>query len=138
MHHEWPGIPHKLLENWGLRGICETFDLPPVRAPVGVWSACFVRKTRFFLAPIAFSERVSCAHNPEVAGSSPASATRPKTRYLRIASLFLPFFPFGFRRIKTKIDWFSPFFLGGKSGGRDKNRGAAVVGGRSARRRDGD
>ncbi len=43
---------------------------------VGVWSARMEKKTRFLIAFLAFFSTDLIAHNPEVVGSSPASATR--------------------------------------------------------------
>ncbi len=45
---------------------------------VGVWSARMGQKSRFLIAFLAFSEPELSAHNPEVVGSSPASATRKR------------------------------------------------------------
>ena len=43
---------------------------------VGVWSAKTGEKTRFSLRLLGFLDLFTGAHNPEVVGSSPASATK--------------------------------------------------------------
>ena len=43
--------------------------------PVVVWSSCRHGKGRFLSELLVFVGILSCAHNPEVVGSSPSSAT---------------------------------------------------------------
>ena len=58
---------------------------------VGVWSARVGEKHRFLIACFAFSQPELSAHNPEVVGSSPASATRKETAIpIGMAFFFYP------------------------------------------------
>ena len=57
---------------------------------VGEWSAKTRKASWFVLSCFAFSGLDSCAHNPEVVGSSPASATKEllKSRDFRSSSFY--------------------------------------------------
>ena len=59
-----------------MKGSVVSFAKICFETSVGGWSAWTGKKPRFLIALLAFSCTDLIAHNPEVVGSSPASATR--------------------------------------------------------------
>ena len=58
---------------------------------VGVSSAEIPQKVGVLITFLGVSDFLRCAHNPEVGGSSPSSATRFNTKNLRILGVFTMF-----------------------------------------------
>ena len=62
-----------------IKGIFASFAKTCFEAAVGIWSAGRREKWHFLLVLLDFSSFLPIAHNPEVVGSSPASATKENT-----------------------------------------------------------
>ena len=69
------GFSRKVGRKGSAKGSVASFAKTWFDGSVGVWSARTEQKPRFLIALLAFSSTESSAHNPEVVGSSPASAT---------------------------------------------------------------
>ena len=70
------GFSHNLLGLFGDLSNCRIFAALLPHPTVGSWSADLSGEFPFLLSPMGFCPPPPCAHNPEVVGSSPASATR--------------------------------------------------------------
>ena len=80
---------------WGSKRVAAGLDARVAKTcldrSVGEWSAKTREDACFVLACFAFSGLDPCTHNPEVVGSSPASATIKTTVFERKAVVFLYF-----------------------------------------------
>ena len=73
-------------------GMCGSFAKTCFSESVGVWSAKANPKVRFVIAFFVTLRNLRCAHNPEVGGSSPSSATITDTVNDTIVSFTVSFF----------------------------------------------
>ena len=71
------------------KGIAAIFTKTCFDPTVGVWPARKGKKTRFLIDFLAFFSTDLIAHNPEVVGSSPASATKKDSHPFGWLSFFL-------------------------------------------------
>ena len=76
------GFPREVGRKGSTGGTDTIFAKTWFETSVGKWSARTGKNTGFLIACLALLGVDSSAHNPEVVGSSPASATKELTRYL--------------------------------------------------------